>query len=211
MGGRFITVDGGEGAGKTTQLAFMRDYLTETGKRIVMTREPGGTPLGEEIRSLLLSHRDGGMGDDAELLLVFAARAEHVQRVIRPALARGDWVLCDRFSDASYAYQGGGRGIAAERIAALERWVLDGLRPDLTLLFDLPVEQGLARRGRHDPLDRFESEQRDFLRRVRQAYLERSRSDPKRYRLIDATRGVGMVRAEVRNILARFIDETGHG
>ena len=148
MPGKFITVEGGEGAGKTTQLAFMREYLEQTGRPVVLTREPGGTALGEEIRALLLGHRHDGMALTTETLLMFAARAEHLERVIRPALAAGRWVLCDRFTDATYAYQGGGRGLSLERIAILENWVQGDLRPDLTLLFDLPVAAGLARAGR---------------------------------------------------------------
>ncbi|MCU0971720.1 MAG: dTMP kinase [Gammaproteobacteria bacterium] len=142
MRGRFVTVEGVEGSGKSSNLDFIRSFFEAAGKTVLYTREPGGTPLGEEIRGLLLGHRDDGMAGDTELLLVFAARAEHIHRKIAPALARGDWVLCDRFTDATYAYQGGGRGVPHERVAAIERWVQGDLRPDLTFLLDVPVEVG---------------------------------------------------------------------
>jgi dTMP kinase len=206
MAGRFITVEGGEGAGKTTQLAFIREYLEQAGHRVVLTREPGGTALGEEIRSLLLGHRHDGMAPATETLLMFAARAEHLKRVIRPALAAGCWVLCDRFTDATYAYQGGGRGLPPERIAVLEDWVQGELRPDLTLLFDLPVAAGLQRAGRRGAADRFEREKADFFERVRAAYLERAWRDPDRHRIVNAARPVETVRTEVESILAGWLE-----
>ena len=202
MSGRFITVEGGEGAGKTTQLAFMRDYLEQAGCRVVVTREPGGTMLGEDIRHLLLGHRHDGMTLAAETLLMFAARAEHLERMIRPALAKGCWVLCDRFTDATYAYQGGGRGLPLERIAVLEDWAQGELRPDWTLLFDLPVAVGLARAGKRSAADRFEQEDVAFFARVRTTYLQRAARCPERYRVIDADRPVDVVRAEVQRWLA---------
>lgn len=202
MSGRFITVEGGEGAGKTTQLAFMRDYLEQAGCRVVVTREPGGTMLGEDIRHLLLGHRHDGMTLAAETLLMFAARAEHLERMIRPALAEGCWVLCDRFTDATYAYQGGGRGLPLERIAVLEDWAQGELRPDWTLLFDLPVAVGLARAGKRSAADRFEQEDVAFFARVRAIYLDRAARHPDRYRVIDADRPVDVVRAEVQRWLA---------
>ena len=202
MSGRFITVEGGEGAGKTTQLAFMRDYLEQAGCRVVVTREPGGTMLGEDIRHLLLGHRHDGMTLAAETLLMFAARAEHLERMIRPALAEGCWVLCDRFTDATYAYQGGGRGLPLERIAVLEDWAQGELRPDWTLLFDLPVTVGLARAGKRSAADRFEQEDVAFFARVRAIYLDRAARHPDRYRVIDADRPVDVVRAEVQRWLA---------
>lgn len=202
MLGRFITVDGIEGAGKTTQLALMRAYLEQAGFRVVVTREPGGTALGEAIRHLLLGHRHDGMALTTEILLMFAARAEHLERVIRPALARGDWVLCDRFTDATYAYQGGGRGLPLERIATLETWVQDQLCPDLTLLFDLPVEVGLTRAGKRGTADRFEKEDREFFERVRATYLERAFQYPDRYWIVDANQPVEVVRSEVESLLA---------
>ncbi len=204
--GCFITVEGSEGAGKTTQLAFMRAYLERTGRPVTLTREPGGTALGEEIRALLLGHRHDGMALATETLLMFAARAEHLERVIRPALAAGHWVLCDRFTDATYAYQGGGRGLSPERIAILEDWVQGALRPDLTLLFDLPSTVGLARAGRRGRADRFEREELAFFERVRAAYLERASRCPDRYRVVDAARPVEAVRAEVEAILAGWLE-----
>lgn len=208
MPGRFIVVDGVEGAGKTTQLAFMGEYLERAGHRVVSTREPGGTALGEEIRALLLGHRHDGMALTTETLLVFAARAEHLERVVRPALAAGRWVLCDRFTDATYAYQGGGRGVSLERIAILENWVQEDLRPDLTLLFDLPVAVGLKRAGRRGAADRFEREEKAFFERVRAIYLERARQRPDRYRIVDADRSVDAIRAEVETILAGWLERS---
>lgn len=205
MPGYFITVEGGEGAGKTTQLAFMREYLERAGHRVLLTREPGGTTLGEEIRTLLLGHRHDGMALATETLLMFAARAEHLEQVIRPALAAGCWVLSDRFTDATYAYQGGGRGLPAARIAVLEDWVQGALRPDLTLLFDLPAEVGLARAGRRGAADRFEQEDWAFFERVRAAYLKRAGQEPDRYRIVDADRAVAVVRAEVETLLADWL------
>jgi dTMP kinase len=204
--GCFVTVEGGEGAGKTTQLAFMRAYLEQAGRRVTLTREPGGTPLGEEIRALLLGHRHDGMALATETLLMFAARAEHLERVIRPALATGHWVLCDRFTDATYAYQGGGRGLPAQRIAILEDWAQGTLRPDLTLVFDLPVEMGLERVGRRGAADRFEREEKAFFERIRAVYLDRARRNPDRYRIVDADRPVEAVRAEVETILAGWLE-----
>ena len=204
--GCFITVEGGEGAGKTTQLAFMRAYLEQAGCRVTLTREPGGTPLGEEIRALLLGHRHDGMALTTETLLMFAARAEHLERVIRPALAAGHWVLCDRFTDATYAYQGGGRGLPAQRIAILEDWAQGALRPDLTLVFDLPVEMGLERVGRRGAADRFEREEKAFFERIRAVYLDRARRHPDRYRIVNADRPVEAVRAEVETILAGWLE-----
>lgn len=204
--GGFITVEGGEGAGKTTQLAFMRAYLEQAGYPVVLTREPGGTPLGEDIRALLLGHRHDGMALTTETLLMFAARAEHLERVIQPALAAGRWVLCDRFTDATYAYQGGGRGLPPERIAILEDWVQGALRPDLTLVFDLPVAVGLERAGRRGAADRFEREETAFFERIRAVYRDRARRKPDRYRIVDANRSVETVRAEVEAILAVWLE-----
>ena len=204
--GRFITVEGGEGAGKTTQIEFMRDSLQRCGLPVMLTREPGGTALGEEIRDLLLGHRYKEMAPATETLLLFAARAEHLEQVIRPALTSGYWVLCDRFTDASYAYQCGGRGLALEQIAILENWVQGDLRPDFTLLFDVSVEIGLARVARRSTADRFEREEKVFFERVRAAYLERARQHPDRYRRVDAARPIEWVRAEVELILAEWLE-----
>ncbi|MCP5419599.1 MAG: dTMP kinase [Gammaproteobacteria bacterium] len=201
MKGKFITVEGIEGAGKTTQLGFMQNYLRQHGLPVALTREPGGTPLGEQLRHLVLHAGQPEMSVDSELLLLFAARAEHLHRVIGPALLTDTWVLCDRFTDATYAYQGGGRGIAAERIAFLEQWVQGGLRPDLTLLFDLPVEVGLERARRRAHSDRFERENPSFFERVRQTYRQLAANEPHRYRVIDANRPVDQVRADVERLL----------
>lgn len=199
--GIFITLEGGEGAGKSTNLSFIEQWLGQAGKQVVVTREPGGTDLGERVRELLLHARDLDISPEAELLLVFAARADHLRNVIEPALAAGRIVVCDRFTDATYAYQGGGRGIGRERIALLENWVQDGLRPDLTLLFDVPVEIGLARANRRSAPDRFEQERADFFERVRGAYLAAAAHEPKRIRVIDAARPLAAVEAKLAEIL----------
>jgi dTMP kinase len=203
--GRFITVEGIEGAGKSTNIAYVGRLLAAAGKRIVHTREPGGTPLGEELRNLLLGHRHDGMANDTELLLMFAARAEHLYKVIWPALKAGQWVLCDRFTDATFAYQGGGRGIPREHIAALEQWVQDELRPDLTLLLDVPVELGLQRAGRRSDPDRFEQQQRSFFATVRDAYLAIARDEPARVKVIDASRSLDEVQRQIRDAIDRFL------
>ncbi|HHS83419.1 MAG TPA: dTMP kinase [Gammaproteobacteria bacterium] len=205
MNGCFITVEGGEGAGKSSNLAFVRRYLEQHGKQLVVTREPGGTSLGEAIRALLLDHRNNEITDDTELLLMFAARAQHIAEVIRPALEQGKWVLCDRFTDATYAYQGGGRGISRERIAVLEQWVQQGLEPDLTLLLDIPVLQGLERAGQRSAPDRFEREQNAFFERVRAAYLEQVRRNPQRYRVIDASKPLEQVQRSIAEVLAQWL------
>lgn len=207
--GLFITLEGGEGAGKSTQMAFVRqrleDRLQAVGKSLHVTREPGGTELGEQIRGLLLDHRQTAMDSDTELLLMFAARAQHLAQLIRPTLTDGDWVLCDRFTDATYAYQGGGRGIDTTRIAALEDWVQGDLRPDLTLLLDLPIEVGMARAGARGELDRFEREQQAFFERVRQTYRDRAAAEPGRYRVIDAAQSIEQVQAQIDAALAPFL------
>jgi dTMP kinase len=199
--GRFITVEGIEGAGKSSNLDFIRKLLEEAGRQVLFTREPGGTPLGEEIRDLLLGHKHTGMGDDTELLLMFAARAEHLEQKIRPALEAGIWVLCDRFTDASYAYQGGGRGIDMERIRALEAWTQGDLRPDLTLLLDLPVETGLERAGKRSDPDRFEKEAAGFFESVRNAYLEIAWNEVERVKVVDASPPLDEVQSRIAEIL----------
>ncbi|MDA1107027.1 MAG: dTMP kinase [Proteobacteria bacterium] len=202
MTARFITMEGIEGAGKSTNIAFIKQHLLNAKKNIVVTREPGGTLLGEQIRDVLLSHRNDGMAVDTELLLMFAARAEHLARVINPALAAGQWVLCDRFTEATYAYQGGGRGIAQQRIAQLEEWLQGPLRPDLTLLLDLPPALGLERAGRRSTThDRFESEQLAFFERVRDNYLRQAALHPGRYRVIDAAQELSTVQAQIGQAL----------
>lgn len=202
---RFITLEGIEGAGKSTQLAFLKDLLEQSGIEPVVTREPGGTELGERLRALLLQDHGQAMCADSELLLMFAARAEHLAKIIRPALAAGRWVLCDRFTDATYAYQGGGRGVPRERIAALETWVQEGLRPDLTLLFDVPVALGLARAVNRGRPDRFEGEGQAFFERVRAHYLDIAAHEPRRVRVLDATAERGTVQAELRAILGEWL------
>jgi dTMP kinase len=201
--GRFITLEGSEGVGKTSNLDFMERHLRGAGREVVVTREPGGTAVGEQIRGLLLDPANQAMVSDCELLLMFAARAQHLREVILPAVARGAWVLCDRFTDATYAYQGGGRGIDPARIAQLETWVQGELRPDLTLLLDLPVEIGLARAGERGAPDRFEREQRAFFERVRQAYLDQAAAQPGRYRVIDAGQPLEVVQARLAGELDR--------
>ncbi len=198
MSGRFITVEGIEGVGKSTNMDFIHRQLQAAGKDVVVTREPGGTPLAEAIRDLLLDPAHTGMDPLCELQLMFAARAEHLAKVIRPALAAGQWVLCDRFTDATYAYQGGGRGVDAAVIARLEDLVQGGFRPDLTLLLDVPAKLGLSRAGQRGALDRFEREQVEFFERVRQAYLDMARAHPGRYRIIDANQPLEAVQQMIR-------------
>ena len=205
MNGRFITVEGTEGAGKTSNIALLQARLEAAGKAVVLTREPGGTPLGEAIRDLLLTRRGDGMAVDTELLLMFAARAEHIAQLIRPALARGEWVLCDRFTDATYAYQGGGRRIDIDRIAALEHWVQGNLRPDLTIVLDVPVEVGLARAGRRSAPDRFEREQLAFHEAVRAAYRTIAAREPGRVQVVDAEQPLPRVQADLGRVLDAFL------
>lgn len=203
--GRFITLEGIEGAGKTTQHEVICAALAARGLSVVRTREPGGAPLAEQIRRLLLDPEAHGMANDTELLLMFAARAEHLARTIRPALARGDWVVCDRFTDATYAYQGGGRGLDAVRIGQLEALVQGPLRPDLTLLLDLPARAGLARARQRSAADRFESEALGFFERVREAYLERARAEPQRIRVVDASGDLETVSMAVKRNIMDFV------
>jgi len=203
--GRFITLEGGEGAGKSSNLAFVEARLRARGVDAIVTREPGGTALGEEIRELLLASRTEPVTPLAELLLIFAARAQHLATRIRPALAAGTWVICDRFTDATYAYQGGGRGLPAEAIERLEALVQHSLQPDLTLFLDLPPEEGRARsRGRGAP-DRFELETDAFFERVRGVYLERAEREPQRFVRLDASRDPQSVRAQIAEALDAFV------
>ena len=202
MNGKFISIEGIEGAGKSTQLDFIQRYLTRQGIQLTVTREPGGTELGEQIRTLLLTPTTTGMAVDTELLLMFAARSEHVAQVIKPALARGDWVLSDRFTDATFAYQGGGRGIDLQRINEIATWTLNGLQPDLTLLFDLPVELGQQRvLSRNQGVDRFEQEKIEFFERIRACYLERAQQEPNRIKIIDASQSIADIETQLTNIL----------
>lgn len=207
MSGRFITIEGGEGVGKTTNINYIKSIIKESGKELVSTREPGGTLLAEAVRGLLLDPEHRGMHPDCELLLMFAARAEHLDKVIRPALERGDWVLCDRFTDATYAYQGYGRGLSLERIAELEQLVQGGLRPDLTLLLDVPVEIGMERAGNRSDPDRFEQENLAFFERIRQGYLSRARVEPERFVVIDAGQELETVQTGIRHALERLLEE----
>ena len=202
--GRFITLEGIDGAGKSTHVAWLADAMRSRGHAVVTTREPGGTPLGEALRELLLH---AAMSHESEALLMFAARREHLEHVIRPALTRGEWVLCDRFTDATFAYQGGGHGVALDRIAALETWIHGDCQPDLTILFDVPTDVSRERlqRSQHDGRggDKFERQDATFFERVRSAYLERAQREPKRFRIVDATQSIEVVRA----MLAKHVDE----
>lgn len=184
--GKFITIEGTEGVGKTTNMAFVQNYLQQQGIDLLVTREPGGTPLAEQLRELLLAKRDERVDPTAELLMVFAARAQHLNSVIKPALAAGQWVLCDRFTDATYAYQGAGRSLPIDTIAKLEQLVQGELRPDITFILDIDVKLGLERAGRRGELDRFETEEIGFFERVRTMYQQRAAAAPDRYRVIDA-------------------------
>jgi dTMP kinase len=201
MRGRFITIEGGEGVGKTTNIAFIQEWLNRHGVTFIATREPGGTPYAEKIRALLLDHQDEAVDPLAELLLIFAARAQHLAQVIKPALARGDWVLCDRFTDATYAYQGGGRKLGLEKVAALEQFVQGDLRPDFTLVLDVEPAVGMARAGERGELDRFESEQMAFFERVRQTYRQLAQGTPSRYALVDASQPLAAVQQQIEAVL----------
>ena len=202
MVGKFISIEGVEGAGKSTQVSFIQDYLTSLGKTVVVTREPGGTELSEKIRNLLLEPSPNSMDNDTELLLMFASRAEHVSKVINPALHRGEWVLCDRFLDATYAYQGAGRGIQRQRIQQIADWTLKGLTPDLTLLFDLPVELGLERvLERKGGMDRFEQEKINFFKKIRKSYLKSAKAEPNRIKIVDAS----LSRTKIQKQLTQLI------
>ena len=200
--GRFITLEGGEGVGKSTNLHFIKQLLEERQIPFILTREPGGTGIAEKIRGILLERQDENLSEQAELLLVFAARAQHIQQVILPALQQGRWVICDRFTDATYAYQGGGRNMNLQTIAWLENAVQGELRPDLTLVFDAPIEIGMQRAKHRGELDRFETEQLAFFERVRQAYLQRAATDLNRYKIIDASLPLSDVQQQLRRELA---------
>jgi len=199
--GYFISLEGGEGAGKSTQNKRIVQWLSEQGHVVVETREPGGTVISEQIRKLLLDTRNAGLNPVSELLLMFAARSQLVEEVIRPALADGKVVVCDRFTDASYAYQGGGRQLGAETVEGLEKLVLGDLQPDLTLLFDVPVETGMQRVAGRGAADRFEAEPAQFFERVRNAYLARAAADPRRFHVVNAALDEGQVWQQVHHIL----------
>ena len=201
MRGLFITVEGGEGAGKSTQMELIADWLAAQGRNVVRTREPGGTQLAETLREILLDKRNATLSSLTELLLMFASRAQHLDELIRPALQRGDTVLCDRFTDATWAYQGGGRGLPPTEIAALEQLVHGDLQPHLTFLLDLPVEEGMGRAARRGETDRFERESLPFFERVRTAYLERAAAEPGRFAVIDAAGDVDEVWQQIQKVL----------
>lgn len=204
-GAKFITIEGQDGAGKSTNVDVVKRQLTGKGISFIHTREPGGTEFGEKVRQLLLSSDDEQFGGQAELLLVFAARAQHIEQIIRPAMQRGDWILCDRFTDATYAYQGAGRGLEQSSIEALETLIQGELRPDLTLLLDLPVELGASRAGQRSKPDRFEVQKLEFKQRVRDCYLARAAADTQRIKIIDASRSLDQVENDILAVLDQFI------
>ncbi len=197
--GKFITFEGIDGAGKSTHLAFVADFLRGQGRQVVVTREPGGTPLGEKLRELLLHEK---MHLETEALLMFASRREHLTQVIEPALARGDWVISDRFTDASFAYQGGGRKLSRDKLETLEQWVHPHLQPDLTLLFDVPLDVARARLDATREPDKFEREKAEFFEATRNEYLRRADQFPARFRVIDSTRPIAEIQAELGKIVA---------
>ena len=201
----FITLEGTEGVGKTSNMEFIKSILTGHEIDFIETREPGGTTLGEALRAMLLGEDYKGMSDDTELMLMFASRAEHLAQVIKPALEKGKWVLCDRFTDATYAYQGGGRQLDMDRIAGLENWVQGSLRPDLTILLDAPINIGRERAGKRSTPDRFEQERDAFFNRVRDAYLVRAKADPDRIKLVDASGDLGSVQGQILEIFKGLV------
>ncbi|MBN2865692.1 MAG: dTMP kinase [Thiotrichales bacterium] len=208
MTGKFLTLEGTEGAGKSTNLSFIKEWLTEQGIEVISTREPGGTEIGEAVRGILLNQDFTAMHEDTELLLMFAARAQHLREKILPALAQGKWVISDRFTDASYAYQGAARGMGFERIAQIEQWVQQGVHPDTTFVFDLPIEVGMARvAARGGETDRFEQEKHDFFEKVRGAYLTRAAQAPERYKVLDASQSLESVQAAIVARLQSLISE----
>jgi dTMP kinase len=204
MAGRFITLEGIDGAGKSTHLAWLGDYLRRRGLAVTTTREPGGTAFGEKLREILLD-RDARLHPETETLLMFAARREHLDKVILPALAAGAWVLCDRFSDATFAYQGGGSGVGWERIEALERWVQGDRQPDLTVYFDVPPDVGRARSSRIKAPDRYEREETAFFERVRAAYLRRAADAPSRFQVVDGCAPLAEVAARLEKVVATLL------
>lgn len=206
--GMFITVEGVEGVGKSTNMAFIAEQLSQAGIAFITTREPGGTPLAEDIRGLLLQPREEAVSENTELLLMFAARAQHLSEVILPALKQGQWVLCDRFTDATYAYQGGGRGIPVSKIADLENWVQGELRPDVTILLDASIEVGMTRANKRGALDRFEQEKTQFFEDVRNCYLSMAKQNS-RYRLVDASQDLVKVQESIKLVIDELIELYG--
>ena len=207
MRGKFITIEGTEGVGKTTNIEYIKQWLENNGISYVNTREPGGTPFAEEIRQVLLANREEKVCSKAELLMMFAGRAQHIDQVIEPQLAQGNWVLCDRFTDATYAYQGAGREMGNDVIERLEAMVQGDMRPDLTLVLDVPVELGLKRAVKRSEPDRFEREKADFFNRVRQAYLSMATNSPQRYKIIDASRTLEQVQTQIAATLDSFLQK----
>ena len=201
----FITLEGVEGAGKSSLMGYVAELFSEAGRDVVLTREPGGTKTGEQIRNILLDSNNIGLTNDTELLLMFAARAQHIEEIITPALSSGKVVICDRFTDASYAYQGGGRGIEQDRIKHLEDWVQQGLKPDLTLLFDLDVKIGLQRAGKRSDADRFELEELSFFERIRSCYLDMAEKESGRFRTIDSSQSFDNVKQQIQDILKTYL------
>jgi len=205
MASSFISIEGGEGAGKSTSIEYIKQKLEACGIECLVTREPGGTPMAEDIRQLLLQHRDEVVDPYTELLLMFASRRQHVQNVIRPALASGKWVICDRFTDASFAYQGFGRGLDKDFISSLKRWVHGDLNPNMTVLFDLDIAIGMARAGKRSDFDRIETETMSFFERVRQGYLTQAKAEPQRYRVVDASQSIAGVERQLDHFLAPLL------
>lgn len=203
--GKFITLEGGEGVGKTTNLNFIKVHLQRQNIHVTVTREPGGTQLAEKIRQLVLDADSEAIAESSELLLMFAARAQHIKHVIEPALAQGHWVLCDRFTDATYAYQGGGRGVSLATIAWLEQLVQGDLRPDLTLLLDAPIEIGMERAQKRGAFDRFEAEKQSFFNKVREMYLSRAAEQPNRIKIISANQSLADVQKDIIEVLQAVI------
>ena len=211
MSGKFITLEGTEGVGKSTNLAVIAQWLEMHSIPYIQTREPGGTPLAEQLRELLVSPREEKVEPKAERLMVFAARAQHLAEVVKPALARGEWVLCDRFTDATFAYQGAGRRLPKSLIEQLEQLVQEGLQPDCTVLLDLCPSVGLARAQERGELDRFEAEAESFFERVREAYLQRAAADPKRFHIINADQSIEAVAADITKALDNMLPGAAHG
>ena len=203
--GLFITVEGGEGVGKSTNIAFMQQVLEDTGLEVMVTREPGGTPLAEEIREVLIKNREEKVVSETELLLMFAARAQHLYQKILPALEKGICVISDRFTDATYAYQSGGRGVPSEKVSLLENFVQGEIRPDITFLFDAPIEVGMSRAQKRGALDRFEEEEMSFFNRVRDNYLQRASQEPGRFKVIDASQNLDSVQTDLKAQLLKKV------
>ncbi len=207
MKGKFITIEGTEGVGKTTQNEFIQQFLSKKGIDFIVTREPGGTDIGEKIRALLLDKAHHQMASDTELLLMFAARAQHLAEKIIPALDKGQWVICDRFVDSSFAYQGFGRELGVEKIKQLEQWTLNGLQADKTFLLLMDVAEGLQRAAKRAELDRFEEEKVDFYHKVQQGYLYRAKQFPDRFVVIDAAQSIQQVKAEIQLVLEQLVND----